>query len=266
MAINYLNNVSATFHCIRRLCWRLPPASVATSLCGLPLPMPSCCHPWMCCLLLLPPPLPPPTDTGLARYCRPRPKQGSNAVIGDCKWMMPLPTSADASIAATATKGMMSCSLALDYSICIRLLQEKDKLWWELLPLSHWEGPNLGVGTIALRALSDDGAKEEGGIHAAVCCTLSCKCSHSSIGTVDPQHACIEGSSWPIHVKASVKEGNKRGMSGESVCILARVMAQSAASEIVRLSKEGRGGGTHLLVMLPIGKDARSCTLSCPWK
>ena len=55
-------------------------------------------------------------------------------------------------------------------------------------------------------------------------------------------------------MKASVKEGNKSGVSGELVCILARVMAQSAASEIARLSKEGRGGGTHLLVTLPLSE------------
>jgi hypothetical protein len=76
---------------------------------------------------------------------------------------MPSPTSADASIVATAIKGTMLCSLASDYSICIQSLQEKDELRWELLPLSRWEGPNLGAGTIALRALSDDGAEEEGG-------------------------------------------------------------------------------------------------------
>ncbi len=39
--------------------------------------------------------------------------------------------------------------------------------------------------------------------------------------TVDPQRAHIDGLSWPIHVKASIKEGNKRGVSGELVCILA---------------------------------------------
>ncbi len=49
-------------------------------------------------------------------------------------------------------------------------------------------------------------------------------------------------------MKASVKEGDERGVSGELVCILARVMAQSAASEVTRLSEEGRGGGTRLLV------------------
>ncbi len=67
------------------------------------------------------------------------------------------------SIVATVMKGTMLCSLALDYSIHIRLLREKDKLQWGLLPLSRWEGSNLGVGTIALHALSDNGAKEEGG-------------------------------------------------------------------------------------------------------
>jgi 8-oxo-dGTP pyrophosphatase MutT (NUDIX family) len=168
--------------------------------------------------------------------------------------MMPSPTSADASIAATATKGTMSCSLASDYSIRIRSSRGEDELRWELLPLSRWEGPNLGVGAIALRALSDDGNEEEGGVDAAVCCTLSCKWSRSSVATVDPQRAGVDGSSWPIHVKASVKEGNERGVSVELVCILARVMAQSAASEIARLSEEGRGGGTRLLVMLPLSE------------
>jgi hypothetical protein len=143
---------------------------------------------------------------------------------------MTLPTSADALTVAMAMKGMMLCSLALDYSICIHLLWEKDKLRWELLPFSRWEGPNLGIGAIALhagalRALSDDGAKEEGGIHAAVCCTLSCKWSCSSIGTVHPQRTCIDGSSWSIHLKASVKEGNESSVSGELLCILACVMA-----------------------------------------
>jgi hypothetical protein len=59
---------------------------------------------------------------------------------------------------------------------------------------------------------------------------------------------------WLIHVKASVKEGNKNGMPGELVCILAQVMAQSAALEIARLSKEGRGGGTCLLVTLTLSE------------
>jgi hypothetical protein len=76
---------------------------------------------------------------------------------------MPLPMSVDASIAATATKGTMLCLLALDYFICIQSLQEKDKLRWELLPLSRWEGPNLGINAIALHTLSDDGGKEEVG-------------------------------------------------------------------------------------------------------
>ncbi len=76
---------------------------------------------------------------------------------------MPSPTSEDASIAATATKGTMLCLLALDYFIRIRSSREKDELRWELLPLSRWEGPNLGVGAIALRPLSDDGAEEEVG-------------------------------------------------------------------------------------------------------
>jgi hypothetical protein len=76
---------------------------------------------------------------------------------------MPSPMSADASIVATAMKGTMLCSRALDYSIRIRSLREKDKLRFELLPLSHWEGPNLGISAIALRTLSDDGAKEEVG-------------------------------------------------------------------------------------------------------
>jgi hypothetical protein len=122
----------------------------------------------------------------------------------------------------------MLCSLALNYSIRIRPLREKDELRWELLPLSRWEGPNLGVGAIALRALSDDGAEEEGGfmLRSAVCCTLRYKWSRFSITTVDPQRACIDGSSWPIHVKASVNEGDESvGVSGELVIILARVMA-----------------------------------------
>jgi hypothetical protein len=76
---------------------------------------------------------------------------------------MPLLMSADALIAATTTKGTMPCSLASDYSIRIRSSQKKEKLRWELLPLSRWEGPKLGIGAIALRALSKDGAKEEGG-------------------------------------------------------------------------------------------------------
>jgi hypothetical protein len=72
--------------------------------------------------------------------------------------------------------------------------------------------------------------------------------------TVDTQFACIGSLSWPIHVKASVKKGDKSGVSGELVCILAQVMAQLAALEIVRLSKEGRGGGACLLVTLPLSE------------
>ncbi len=163
MAFNYhtIASISATF---RHLChWRMPPASVATSLRGLLLPTPSCCRPWLRCLLLLLPPLSPPANPGSAHYRRPQQKRGSDTIIRDCKWTMPSPMSADALIVANATKGTMLCSLALDYSIHIRLLGENDKLRWELLPLSRWEGPNLGVGAIALHALSNNGAKEEGG-------------------------------------------------------------------------------------------------------
>ncbi len=70
---------------------------------------------------------------------------------------------ADVSRCIDCGNGDMLCSLASDYSICIQSSREKDELQWELLTLSRWEGPNLGVGAIALRALSDDGAEEKGG-------------------------------------------------------------------------------------------------------
>ncbi len=149
----------------------------------------------------------------------------------------------------------MPCSLASDYSICIRSSQEEDGLHWELLPLSCWEGPNLGIGAIALHALSNNGAKEDGGIDAVACYTLSCKWSCFSVVTVDPQRAGVDGSLWPIHVQASVKEGNKSGITGELVCILACVMAQLAASKITRLSEKGRGERNRLLITLPLSKE-----------
>jgi hypothetical protein len=163
----------------------------------------------------------------------------------------------------------MSCSLASDYSIRIQSSspREEDELRWELLPLSRREGRNLGVGTIALRALSDDGAEENDAIDD-VACALSCKWSRSYVSStiIDPRSAArIDGSSWSIHIRASVEGCDESGVPRELVCILARVMAQSAASEIARLSEEGRGGGGR--VSSPLcpcwrGKDARNCI--CP--
>jgi hypothetical protein len=71
MAISYhtIISISATFHHFRRLRQRLPPASVATSLCGLPLLTPSCCCPWPRCLLLVPSPLPSPAVTCRSWSC-----------------------------------------------------------------------------------------------------------------------------------------------------------------------------------------------------
>ncbi len=102
MAINYhtITSILATFCCFRCLRRRLTPASVATSLCSSLLSTPSCCRPWPCCLPLMLPPLPPPSDTGPACFCRPQPKRGSNTIVRDLEWTMPLLTSADASIAA----------------------------------------------------------------------------------------------------------------------------------------------------------------------
>jgi hypothetical protein len=142
-----------------------------------PLEIAPCIHrhlsPWLAVAdaILLPPvaALPSAVTASTVAACRswscmlppPPAKAGQRRVVGDREWTMPSPMSADASIAATATQGTMLCFLASDYSICIQSAQEKDKLQWELLPLSRWEGPNLGAGTIALHALSDDGAKEE---------------------------------------------------------------------------------------------------------
>ena len=152
---------------------------------------------------------------------------------------------------------------------------------WELLPLGRRGGRNPGVGTAALRALSDgddgDGAAGENGElddPDAVACALSCEWSRSrdvrSTAIDDPGRRAPRigdgGAPWSVRVRASVGGCDGGGVvvvPRELVCILARVMAQSAASEISsRLSEEGRGGGgttTRLLVTLPLLGGGEGC-------
>ena len=195
-------------------------------------------------------------------------------------------TASDATASATAaTKSTTSRSLASDYSIRIRSPPPRvvDELRWELLPLGRRGGRNPGVGTAALRALSDgddgDGAAGENGesdYPDAVACALSCEWSRSrdvrSTAIVDPGRRAPriigdDGAPWSVRIRASAggcDDGGVVVVPRELVCILARVMAQSAASEISsRLSEEGRGEGggttTRLLVTLPLLGGGEGC-------
>jgi 8-oxo-dGTP pyrophosphatase MutT (NUDIX family) len=142
---------------------------------------------------------------------------------------------------------LTSRSLASDYLIRITCDHssslENDNIQWELYPLSSLDT------NAAMRALntSDVNVKSDG--NDSPVCTLSCCWSHEQ-----------DYELWPIDIIVKVEQMDEKKKDGivtrELLCVLARIMIQSASSEIVRRSiddgRRGVSGRTPLFVTLPL--------------
>ena len=129
---------------------------------------------------------------------------------------------------------LTSRSLASDYLIRITCDHssslENDNIQWELYPLNHLDT------NAAMQALNTSDVDVESDGNDSPVCTLSL---------------------WPIDIKVEQMDERKDGIvTRELLCILARIMIQSASSEIVRRSiddgRRGVSGRTPLFVTLPL--------------
>lgn len=140
-------------------------------------------------------------------------------------------------IEALSSPSTMASSLASDYAIRICPSSHNadgkcGELKWEMYPLRHWEQQNQGEGTLAMRALADCTKLDDG---ADEICTLSCQWTRSEKDDI-----------WSIAVAA---DGKDDIVPRELVCLLSRVMVQSAASQIASTSTDEE---TLLRITLPL--------------
>lgn len=135
-------------------------------------------------------------------------------------------------------------SLASDYLIRVTCDHssslENDNIQWELYPLS------LDTNAATMRALSN--ADVELDDSDTPICTLNCCWSHEQ-----------DYELWPIEIIVKVDQMNEKkygDVARELLCILARIIIQSAASEIIsRSTNDGRrgvSGRTPLFITLPL--------------
>ena len=142
---------------------------------------------------------------------------------------------------------LMSRSLASDYLIRITCDHssslENDNIQWELYPLSRLDT------NAAMHALNTSDVDVESDGNDSPVCTLSCCWSHEQ-----------DYELWPIDIIVKVEQMDEKKKDGivtrELLCVLARIMIQSASSEIVRRSiddgRRGVSGRTPLFVTLPL--------------
>jgi len=166
-----------------------------------------------------------------------------------------------AASSSSSSSLMPQSSLASSYAVRIYPSNNGDDecngLKWELHSLNQWALPNdnEGEGTLALRALSDCA---QGGDRTDAAFTLSCEWNPSdSDNPSDPN--CVDA--WSIHVSvvSSIKEED---VPHELLCVLSRIMVQSAASEIA--SKQITDRETLLRITLPLleGEGCQQLLLS----
>ncbi|EJK50018.1 hypothetical protein THAOC_31056 [Thalassiosira oceanica] len=132
----------------------------------------------------------------------------------------------------------ISSSLASSFAVKIDKI-DFDSLRWDLYPLSAWEkeGDEGGVGSIAIRGLTHDWAREKTGVGTA--CSLDCHWAQQS-----------SSDDWSVSVSV---DGAGEGISTELVCVLSRVIAQSAAARIAKYSTSSeKRRNADLLMTLPM--------------
>lgn len=141
---------------------------------------------------------------------------------------------------------MSSSSLADEYAINI-CSRSKNELRWDFIPIDHFATePNVGVGTLALKAL--DAAQkdntEDGVVHI-----LRCEWTESSSSNV-----------WSIHVDeiTTHKDETHDEFSRELECVLSRIMVQCAIKQIAKNENVDNNKELLLHVTLPL-LDGSGC-------
>mmetsp|Transcript_12706 Transcript_12706/g.31005 ORF Transcript_12706/g.31005 Transcript_12706/m.31005 type:complete len:500 (+) Transcript_12706:79-1578(+) len=146
---------------------------------------------------------------------------------------------------APLASSTITSSLASDYGVRINpsIISENGEcgeLEWELHPLGRWEEPNQGEGTLALRALG--ATRTQPGDIADAVCTLNCQWQYLQS---DPLLG-LKARTWSINI-ASDEQGGI--VTRELICVLARIMVQSAAFQIASRNVDS---DTLLRITLPL--------------
>ena len=165
-----------------------------------------------------------------------------------------------------ATSSMTSSSLADEYAIRTQRSDKSTQLSWDLIPINFTdEDQNIGVGTLALKALDRCGHitnkhDSDGGIIIAH--SLLCQWTKSS------------DNFWSINVDRTTKEtedDSDKNFPRELDCVLSRIMIQCALSEITTanldIKERGKGGSDsnillHVTLPLPEGQGCQQLSLS----
>ncbi|KAL9179282.1 hypothetical protein ACHAXT_008572 [Thalassiosira profunda] len=152
----------------------------------------------------------------------------------------------------TSTPSSMTSSLASSYVIRIHPpTDEGGELKWELHPLSCWEEPNQGEGTLALHALSDCAQLDyEGG---AAACTIRCQWATSDL---------TDAEVWRVGISTSTTADEAEDtVPRDLLCILSRIILQSAALQI-SINTAEKNALLHATLPLLEGEGCQKLILS----
>ena len=159
-------------------------------------------------------------------------------------------TSASSS-SITASPATTSSSLASDYAIQINPKHKDNELLWELYSLNRWDDPNDALRELSGR-LYDNRVRDD---PISAVFALSCTWAPSD-SLLDPSNNII-GTSWSIDVASDATDEVDGALHTELLCILCRIMVQSAASQIEKTVKGGEE--TLLRMTLPLLDGSRVC-------
>ncbi|KAL3759109.1 hypothetical protein ACHAWU_008718 [Discostella pseudostelligera] len=161
-------------------------------------------------------------------------------------------SSSSSTSSSTTTTTSTTSSLASDYAILIRQKYGYE-IVWELHSLSQWDDTREAL--CELSAPNNDQLRMRNGSTIPAVCSLSCQWSLADLPL--DQNSNIVGKSWSIDVSTMGEVDEIVPM--ELICILGRIMVQSAASEIAKIMTEGEMVNTLLRVTLQLLDGSRIC-------
>lgn len=133
---------------------------------------------------------------------------------------------------------MSSSSLANEYAIHIS--SRSNELRWDLIPINHFDTePNVGVGTLALKAL--DHAARQDNTEDGVAHSLRCEWTEESSSS----------NVWSIHVDeiTTHKDEARDDFSRELKCVLSRIMVQCAMKQIANENVDNNNNNKKALLL-----------------